>query len=94
VFQKDYAKAFGGAEGVFIMKPYDQSKIQVSDQFSSEELVDDLNAQNSHGYLMTEVDSGVTEVTKFCRPGDVVIVLSNGGFGGFIPKLIEALKSK
>src|SRR5262249_29019041 len=39
IFQKDYAEAFGEADSVHIAVPYDQSKIQAHDQFSSDQLV-------------------------------------------------------
>src|SRR6185369_6484722 len=42
VFQKDYGQAFGEADSIFIATPFDQSKISPADQFSSQELVQDL----------------------------------------------------
>lgn len=92
VFQKDYGEAFMEANEVFIAKPYDQTKINEGDQFSSDQLVDDIAKNGRPAHLMETVDGGVLQVAKACRPGDVVAVLSNGGFGGFIPKLLEALK--
>jgi UDP-N-acetylmuramate: L-alanyl-gamma-D-glutamyl-meso-diaminopimelate ligase len=92
VFQKDYAEAFGEADSVFIMVPYDQSRIDAADQFSSAELVGDLASAGKQARLMESVESGVVDVAQSSRAGDLVAVLSNGGFGGFIPKLLEELK--
>jgi len=92
VFQKDYTEAFDTAAVVFIPKPYDQSKINAAEQFSSEQLVADLVARGRNAYVMSPVDhGGVTQVAEICKQGDLVAVLSNGGFDGFIPKLLSAL---
>jgi UDP-N-acetylmuramate: L-alanyl-gamma-D-glutamyl-meso-diaminopimelate ligase len=93
VFQKDYADAFAEADAAFISTPYDQSKIAAEDHFSSDELVTDLKSGGVAAFVLPTVEEGVTQVSKFSRSGDLVAVLSNGGFGGFIPKLLEALKS-
>lgn len=93
VFQKDYVEAFCEGDATFIAVPYDQSKIAATDQFSSDQLVSDLEGKGRSAYLMASVEEGVQQVSKFSRSGDLVAVLSNGGFGGFIPKLLEALKN-
>jgi UDP-N-acetylmuramate: L-alanyl-gamma-D-glutamyl-meso-diaminopimelate ligase len=93
VFQQDYAEAFGEADQVFIAAPYDQSHIDAANQFSSAQLVADLKQGGKNAQVMDTVEAGVLEVARASGAGDVVAVLSNGGFGGFIPKLLEALKS-
>jgi UDP-N-acetylmuramate: L-alanyl-gamma-D-glutamyl-meso-diaminopimelate ligase len=40
------------------------------------------------------VDKLVTQVVQAARPGDHVLCMSNGGFGGIHGKLIEALKAR
>lgn len=92
VFQADYAKAFSNADAAFISTPYDQSKISADNLFSSGELVTDLKRAGMTAFEMKSVEEGVGEVASFAKAGDVIAVLSNGGFGGFIPKLLEALK--
>lgn len=94
VFQKEYGDAFGHADITVIAKPYDQTKIPESDQFSSDQLVDDLKSIGKQAFLMDSVAQGVSEVVSKSRPGDVIAVLSNGGFDGFIPKLMDSLKQK
>ena len=36
----------------------------------------------------------VRRVVEGARPGDVVLVMSNGSFGGFIPALLDGLRAK
>jgi UDP-N-acetylmuramate: L-alanyl-gamma-D-glutamyl-meso-diaminopimelate ligase len=91
VFQREYSEAFGSADSVFIATPYDQSKIKADDQFSSEELVTGISERGLAAALMATVDEGVVQVARAARSGDVIAVLSNGGFGDFIPKLLKEL---
>ncbi len=94
VFQKDYAEAFGEADSIHIAVPYDQSRIKPEDQFSSDQLVNDLLSGGKQAYLFNSVEEGVANIAEKSRSGDVVAVLSNGGFGGFIPKLLDLLAKR
>jgi UDP-N-acetylmuramate: L-alanyl-gamma-D-glutamyl-meso-diaminopimelate ligase len=92
IFQQDYVNAFCESDAAFIAAPYDQTKISQDDQFSSDQLVQDLTSRGKSAHLMPTVEDGVAQVSKFSRSQDLIAVLSNGGFGGFIPKLLESLK--
>lgn len=92
VFQNDYGQAFLEADVCFISAPYDQSKIATDDQFSSDQLVEDVIRLGRKAAAFREIDEGVKSVTDSAQSGDLIAVLSNGGFGGFIPKLLESLK--
>ncbi len=94
VFQREYTEAFDRAAEVFIAAAYDQSKIPPAEQFSSEELVEGLVQRGRHAEFFGQPEEGVNRVAERARAGDVIAVLSNGGFGGFIPKLLEALKAR
>ena len=93
VFQKDYANAFQHADQIWIASPFDQSRISLDEQFSSDQLVSDLNGLGKSAHLLTSVDAGVKDVANAACSGDLIAVLSNGGFDGFIPKLIGQLQS-
>jgi UDP-N-acetylmuramate: L-alanyl-gamma-D-glutamyl-meso-diaminopimelate ligase len=93
VFQKEFAQAFLEADCVFISVPYDQSKIPAQEQFSSDQLVDDIRGLGGEAKLMPKVDEGTIEVARYVKRGDLVAVLSNGGFEGFIPKFLKQLET-
>ena len=92
VFQNDYVEAFKECDIAFIAAPYDQTKISADDQFSSDQLVSDILKNGVKAFSFREVDEGVNLVSKESKKNDLIAVLSNGGFGGFIPKLLQALK--
>ena len=91
VFQKEYTEAFDQAGAVFVAIAFDQSKIPQDQQFSSQELVQGVNDRGIHAASFLEVDEGVKNVASYAKKGDLIAVLSNGGFGGFIPKLLSQL---
>ena len=92
VFQKEYTEAFDQSAKTYVAVAFDQSKIAAGDQFSSQELVEGLRARGRPADFFEAIEDGVKTVAFQSQPGDVIAVLSNGGFGGFITKLLEALK--
>lgn len=44
-------------------------------------------------HLATTIDGMVTEVVAQAKPGDRIVVMSNGGFGGIHDRLLSALES-
>lgn len=94
VFQKDYVDAFAGAHEVILAEAFDQSKLIDTDRFSSQELIDDLKLKQTKACCFTEVDQIVTHLVNNSKPTDIILIMSNGGFGGIYQKLIDGLKSK
>lgn len=91
IFQQEYALAFNEADVIFIAKPFDQSRIPEESQFSSAQLVEDLKMNQKDVVLMESVDQGVESIIEQSKSGDLVAVLSNGGFDGLIGKLLTRL---
>lgn len=94
IFQKDYAAAFQSAERVHLMQAYDTSKIAEDDRFSVDELIADLNKTKSQPWAVAHanVESIVQQVKGESKSGDLIVIMSNGGFDGIYDKLMTALK--
>jgi UDP-N-acetylmuramate: L-alanyl-gamma-D-glutamyl-meso-diaminopimelate ligase len=93
IFQDDYAKAFSKAHSVIVAEPYDQSKIPENDRFSVAKLIWDIKAQGCDAYSFKDTDQIITKLVQLAKPGDAILVMSNGGFGGLYGKLLNALES-
>lgn len=91
VFQKDYVEAFLNSDDIILAKAFDQSKIDEENRFSSEELVTDLKAQNKSAFVFENADKIVSDLTRRCQKGDLVLIMSNGGFDGIYEKLLKNL---
>jgi UDP-N-acetylmuramate: L-alanyl-gamma-D-glutamyl-meso-diaminopimelate ligase len=90
VFQDDFARAFAGATEVLIA-PIFRSTLPESERLSIPQLVRDLDAQGLAAREAESIDDIVAGIAKEHRPGDLVVLMSNGGFGGIHQKLLRAL---
>jgi len=90
VFQADFARAFAGADEV-IVAPIFRSKLPEAERLSVTQLVDDLNCRGQSARQASSVDDIVDTIVREHRRGDLVVIMSNGGFGGIHRKLVEAL---
>ena len=90
VFQDDFARAFGAADEVVIASVF-RSSLPESERLSADRLVDDLRGRDQRARHIPEIDAIVSAIVAESRAGDVVVLMSNGGFGGIHRKLLEAL---
>jgi UDP-N-acetylmuramate: L-alanyl-gamma-D-glutamyl-meso-diaminopimelate ligase len=95
IFQRDYAQALADADRIVVAvvpdAPLYSATGPVTETFSAEQLALDLRAAGADATAIDGVDAIVAELATSCRPGDVVLVMSNGGFGGIWERLLEAL---
>jgi UDP-N-acetylmuramate: L-alanyl-gamma-D-glutamyl-meso-diaminopimelate ligase len=90
VFQDDFARAFAGADEVLIA-PVFRSKLPESERLSIPQLVRDLNQRGQNAREAASIDDIIQAIAREHRPGDLVVLMSNGGFGGIHQKLLQAL---
>jgi UDP-N-acetylmuramate: L-alanyl-gamma-D-glutamyl-meso-diaminopimelate ligase len=90
VFQADFARAFAAADHVLIA-PVFRSTLSDRERLSVEELVNDLIRRGQSARAAVSVDDIVASIVRDHRPGDLVVAMSNGGFGGIHHKLLQAL---
>ena len=95
VFQRDYARAFDQADRVVVAvvpdTPIYSATGEVAERFSAPRLAEDIRARGKDAVALDGVDAIVADLVRECRPGDVVLVMSNGDFGNVWGRLLEAL---
>ena len=91
IFQEPYAQAFQDADLILVREPPDLWKVEPEEQFSSRELVADLQAHGKEALYFPDTDALLAGLLHTLRPGDVVLVMSNGDFNHLVPRLCEAL---
>ncbi|WP_426732536.1 UDP-N-acetylmuramate:L-alanyl-gamma-D-glutamyl-meso-diaminopimelate ligase [Myxococcus faecalis] len=94
IHQEDYAHAFTGAARASLKVPERHDKVPVGEELDVRKLVADLQAQGLAAEGSTDVQAMVDLVARESQPGDILLVMSNGAFGGFIEKLLAALKAR
>jgi UDP-N-acetylmuramate: L-alanyl-gamma-D-glutamyl-meso-diaminopimelate ligase len=93
IFQKQYAEAFAQADLIFLARPYDVSKIAEDQRFSSDQLAQDLEKRGRGVVVGTSSEALAGQIAQKAKAGDVILVMSNGGFDGIYQKLEEQLKN-
>ncbi|HLM59511.1 MAG TPA: Mur ligase family protein, partial [Pyrinomonadaceae bacterium] len=95
VFQEQYQKAFVYADYVIIAGVYNTSKAsELGKVLDTEELVRDIELTGKPSFSFPDADSIVEHLTPELKKGDVVAIMSNGGFGGIHDKILGVLKEK
>ncbi|MGD9630555.1 MAG: UDP-N-acetylmuramate:L-alanyl-gamma-D-glutamyl-meso-diaminopimelate ligase [Pyrinomonadaceae bacterium] len=93
VFQEPYSKAFSYADYVIVAGVYNTSKAsELGKVLDVDELVKDIELQGKPSFSYPDADSIVEHLTPELADGDVVAIMSNGGFGGIHEKLLEVLE--
>jgi UDP-N-acetylmuramate: L-alanyl-gamma-D-glutamyl-meso-diaminopimelate ligase len=90
VFQQDFARAFLPADEVLIA-PLFRSTLPPSERLSLPTLVCDLREHGQSARTPDSIDEIIGTIAAEHRPGDLVVIMSNGGFGGIHRKLLHAL---
>ena len=97
VFQHAYVDALAAADRVLVQRvpdtPIYSATGEVTERFSADELAEGLRGRGVPTTVSSEVDEIVDALVADQRPGDVVLVMSNGAFGGIWEKLLERLKA-
>lgn len=91
VFQEAYTSAFDAAAEILVREPAPLDNIPPAERFSSRQLVDDLtNRGLSAGYFST-TEAVLSYLDGSLHEGDVVVIMSNGGFDNIHQRLLDVL---
>jgi UDP-N-acetylmuramate: L-alanyl-gamma-D-glutamyl-meso-diaminopimelate ligase len=92
--QAEYVEALAGAACVGLKVPEPHDMVPADQRLDAERVVRNLRDRGVDARAEGDVDGLVRAVTDGVRPGDVVLVMSNGAFGGFVDRLLAALGSR
>jgi len=93
VFQNDYVAAFDQADLALVREPVPLPDFPVDQLFSSKQLAADLRARNIDAHSFADTDLILEHLQAILLPGDVVAILSNGGFDNIHVRLLDMLGS-
>ena len=94
VFEQDLIECLGLADRVTLAEVFKSEAIPGSDRLSPERVTEALRARGLPAELMPDVDAIVASIAGEARSGDVIAILSNGGFGNIYSKLPAALAAE
>ena len=91
VFATALVESLALADRVVLAAVFKSESIPVQERLVPEEIVANLSAAGTPAVMLADADAIVAELKRECRAGDVVAIMSNGGFGGIYEKLPKAL---
>ena len=91
VFQADFARALSGADRVILPAVF-RSTLPDAERLSADQLVTDLKAAGVDARYIPGTDDIVNTVSREAKDGDLVVIMSNGGFDDIHRKLLAALE--
>ncbi|HET6646927.1 MAG TPA: UDP-N-acetylmuramate:L-alanyl-gamma-D-glutamyl-meso-diaminopimelate ligase [Pyrinomonadaceae bacterium] len=93
VFQDQYARAFEPADYVCIANVFDSGKVlEKGRALDTEQLIADIAKLEKPAFALAGAEEIIQRLLPELREGDVVAIMSNGGFGGIHEKLLGALR--
>jgi len=93
VLQKELGKSLAQADEVVVANVFKSEAIPEAERLDLATLAAQLQEQGRRARIVPTVDGIVQLIAPEMRSGDVVAILSNGGFGGIYEKLPERLQS-
>ncbi|MFU8818759.1 MAG: glutamate ligase domain-containing protein, partial [Desulfurivibrio sp.] len=93
VFQEAYVPVFAPADRILLRVPEGLTTIPEAERFSVEQLAADLTARGQKAQAFPTTDLILDELAAIARPGDLVAILSNGGFDDIHRRLLTRLST-
>lgn len=94
IFQERMHLAFAEANSVVFSKLHREESIAVNDRLDIAQIVEQLRAEGKSAHYLREIDAIVNHMEKTTQRDDIIVVMSQGAFGGIQMKLAERLKGK
>jgi UDP-N-acetylmuramate: L-alanyl-gamma-D-glutamyl-meso-diaminopimelate ligase len=94
VFELDLVDSLALADRVVLASVFKSESIPANERLHPENVVSALNARGVAASLLADADAIVEAVVPQLREGDVVAILSNGGFGNIYGKLPKAIAGR
>jgi UDP-N-acetylmuramate: L-alanyl-gamma-D-glutamyl-meso-diaminopimelate ligase len=91
VFEEALVESLALADRSVLAAVFNAEKIPVGERLHPENVVAALRARGFESQVYADADAIVAAIVPELRAGDVVAILSNGGFGGIYEKLPRAI---
>jgi len=92
VLQSDLARSLAGADEVIVADVFRSEAVPENERLELPALAAEIQQKGRSARLLADADAIVQTVAPEMRSGDVVAILSNGGFGGIYEKLPARLR--
>ena len=91
VFEKPYAEAFLDADAAYFVPPPFRENDDLEQFLDVDQLARNVTDRGTPAKVCRDQDQLLSELSEIARPGDILLCMSNGSFGGLQHRLIEHL---
>ncbi len=92
VLQSDLARSLAQADEIIVAGVFRSESLPENERLELPALAAEIKQNGRPARLLADADAIVNTITPELRSGDVVAILSNGGFGGIYEKLPSRLR--
>ena len=94
IHQHEYEHAFNRADEVVFSTPKKIETLAAGEALDPAAIAQAISKAGKRARFFPSVDEILKTVIDEAKPGDVILTMSNGAFGGLVPKLKAALESR
>jgi UDP-N-acetylmuramate: L-alanyl-gamma-D-glutamyl-meso-diaminopimelate ligase len=91
VFQEGFAEALSIADEVVLAPLFAPEKVPVAERLDVERLAADLRSRDTPARLISGADATAEHIASRAAPGDTVVIMSSGDYGGLHDKVLARL---
>jgi UDP-N-acetylmuramate: L-alanyl-gamma-D-glutamyl-meso-diaminopimelate ligase len=91
IFQSALPEALKFADGVILARVAKLEQLPLEDRLDPEQVVETIRASGTPAFYEPYVDDILHRMKPLAKPGDVIVVFSNGGFDGIHQRLLTEL---
>jgi UDP-N-acetylmuramate: L-alanyl-gamma-D-glutamyl-meso-diaminopimelate ligase len=91
VFQNDFAEALAFADEVVLAPLFAPEKIPAAERLDVDRLAADLRREDVPARVIANVSEAAAHLRDRAAPGDTIVIMSSGNYGGLHGKVLDAL---
>ncbi len=92
IFEPAFIQSFDPADVILIARVYGASHLAPAETLSPDRVAEGIRARGKRAFTFASTAEIVSFVASEARPGDHVVIMSNGGFDNIHVKLLERLR--
>ena len=92
MFEQAFIDSFAPADAAVIARVYNASKLDPAQALSPDRVAEGIRARGGKASAFSSTEEIVAFLAAEVRPGDQVVIMSNGGFDNIHNRLLERLR--
>jgi len=92
IFEKELGISFSHADEIIIAPVFRPEALKDDERLNVENVLKKIKETGKHAYSLPSVTAIIDKISRDARRGDVILIMSNGGFENIHERLLTALK--